>query len=86
MDKFEEVYFSERTRFPDLDTSRFAIYPIKLRQRKKWYEERVANEAKEALEQAKGAANSCMSGFDMNQFSDAFGDQLWWTYDGSFNV
>ena len=47
MDKFEDVFLSERTRFPDLEMGRFAVYVMKLRNCKKWYEERLTAEAKE---------------------------------------
>ena len=44
VEKFEEVYLAEKELYPDMETSQFAIYPIKLRQRKKWYEQALAKE------------------------------------------
>ncbi|RMZ87332.1 hypothetical protein DV736_g5440, partial [Chaetothyriales sp. CBS 134916] len=86
MDKFEEVFNLERACFPDLETSRFAIYPMKLRQYVKWYERRLAHEAKEALENAQAATESSdIPDLDpSNQYLEIFGDPGWWTHDGSF--
>jgi hypothetical protein len=48
VEKFEAVYLAEKERYPDMETSQFAIYPIKLRQRKKWFEDALAKEQQES--------------------------------------
>jgi hypothetical protein len=44
-DKFLETFLCERRRYPALDASHFAVFLLKMRQFRKWYEDRVAKEA-----------------------------------------
>lgn len=86
IERFEEVYTTEREQYPDMEASQFAIYPIKLRQRKKRYEEAIAKELQETLNQA--AANGVMSGsaglgsdsVGAMEGLEAFDEFLQWSY------
>ena len=89
MDKFEEIYNSERLRFPDLEYSRFAIYPMKMRQCKKWYEARIAAEVQESQRltqensnDIRDPASSSTGLFSNTPIPGSLGEAMWsWPMD-----
>ena len=84
-DKFEDIYNNERMRFPDLEYSRFAIYPMKMRHCKKWYEARLAAEVQEAQEKSNATNDRPSSSTDVfgnTTIPGSLGGAMWsWPMD-----
>lgn len=82
VEKFEQVFLAEKERYPDMEASQFAIYPIKLRQRKRWYEEAIAKEMQDTTMTStlsvNGAAGPGAGGVASGW--EAIDDFLQWNY------
>ena len=79
IDKFEEVFLNERARFPDMEAWQFAIYPIKVRQRKKFFEEMMAKEVQQALNQTAYPTAQQMDPLGMT-LPEGFDEYLQWSF------
>lgn len=84
-DKFEDIYNNERMRFPYLEYSRFAIYPMKMRHCKKWYESRLAAEVQEAQDKSNATNDQPSSSTDVfgnMTIPGSLGEAMWsWPMD-----